>query len=316
MQGNVKVGFARDGLVISLSGNVLFDSGQADLRPDGLPILDEVAWRLASLKNELRIEGHTDNIPITTPLYSSNWELSAARATTVARYLAEHGLAPKRLSAAGYGEYRPVASNDTREGRSQNRRVDIVVLAGQPSPGPQRSGGSTTVKGILSKLVFVVLGLALGGGGVFGATQVLGIGPGAQPKEATAAVAKKAPAEQHPPIGVTFPLRERVVNLADVGVMRYLKTTIVLDLADPTIKGEPPKGDDLKKHQDDLAKDLRNQSPVMEDQIVNVLSSRTAAELMSPDGKQKLRDELKSKLNTTLGEEKVLGVYFTDFIVQ
>jgi chemotaxis protein MotB len=81
------------------------------------------------MPNEIRVEGHTDGIPIATALYPSNWELSSARATTVGRYLAEQNdIAPGRLIAAGFGEFRPIAPNDTREGRARNRRVDLVVL--------------------------------------------------------------------------------------------------------------------------------------------------------------------------------------------
>jgi chemotaxis protein MotB len=128
--GGVQVGTARDGIVISLSGNVLFDSGKADLRPSGLPLLEAFAARTRSIPNEIRIEGHTDNIAIQTSLYPSNWELSSARATTVARYLSEHGRIPaSRLIAAGYGEHRPAASNSEREGRARNRRVDLVILS-------------------------------------------------------------------------------------------------------------------------------------------------------------------------------------------
>jgi chemotaxis protein MotB len=130
---HVRVGLARDGVVISLSGNVLFDSGRADLKAEGLVLLDELADRLAKLPNEVRIEGHTDDVPISTPLYPSNWELSSARATTVARYLVEHKVAPDRLIAAGYGEYRPAAPNDTREGRARNRRVDVVIISASPA---------------------------------------------------------------------------------------------------------------------------------------------------------------------------------------
>jgi chemotaxis protein MotB len=127
--GHVEVGASREGIVISLSGNLLFDSGKSDLKPQGLVLLDTLAERLKKMSNEIRIEGHTDNVPIATPLYPSNWELSSSRAITVGRYLTEHnGIAPARLVAAGYGEYRPVVTNDTREGRARNRRVDIVVL--------------------------------------------------------------------------------------------------------------------------------------------------------------------------------------------
>lgn len=127
--GRVEVGASREGIVISLAGNILFDSGKSDLKPSGMALLDTLAERLRTMPNEIRVEGHTDNVPIATPLYPSNWELSSARATTVGRYLAEqNGIAPNRLSAAGYGEFRPVAPNDTREGRARNRRVDLVVL--------------------------------------------------------------------------------------------------------------------------------------------------------------------------------------------
>ncbi|MDK2959817.1 MAG: chemotaxis protein MotB, partial [Bacillota bacterium] len=93
------------------------------------------------------VEGHTDNLPINTYRFPSNWELSTARATTVVRYLAEkHGIPPDRLSAAGYGEWRPVAPNDTPEHRAQNRRVDIVVLRTdlakqEPLGGSAQKGG-------------------------------------------------------------------------------------------------------------------------------------------------------------------------------
>jgi len=147
--GSVDVGASREGIVISLAGNLLFDSGKSDLKPRGMMLLDTLAERLRMMSNEIRVEGHTDNIPIATPLYPSNWELSSARATTVVRYLAEQAeIAPQRLIAAGLGEVRPVAPNDTREGRARNRRVDLVILfpqapeasrtALQPRPTDQR----------------------------------------------------------------------------------------------------------------------------------------------------------------------------------
>ena len=115
-----------------MSGSALFDSGRADLKPDGVVLVDSLAVRLRDMTNEVRIEGHTDSVPISTPLFPSNWELSSARATTVARRLSEFGgLKASRLIAAGYGESRPAASNDTQEGRARNRRVDIVILSAQ-----------------------------------------------------------------------------------------------------------------------------------------------------------------------------------------
>lgn len=144
---HVQIGAGRDGVAISLSGNVLFDSGRADLKPEGLVLLDALAERFRDMANELRVEGHTDNIPIETSLYPSNWELSSARATTVGRYLVERGgVRPARVIAAGYGENRPVSSNDSREGRARNRRVDIVVLFPQV-PVATVAGGEVGSRG-------------------------------------------------------------------------------------------------------------------------------------------------------------------------
>jgi chemotaxis protein MotB len=141
--GRVEVGASREGIVISLAGNLLFDSGKSDLKPRGMILLDTLAERLRTMPNEIRVEGHTDAIPIATPLYPSNWELSSARATTVSRYFAEHSdIAPIRLSAAGYGEFRPIAPNDSREGRARNRRVDLVVLFPQAPGQIQTAAGA------------------------------------------------------------------------------------------------------------------------------------------------------------------------------
>lgn len=116
------------GLVIRFDDNVLFDSGQALLRPDGLAILNKLAPILADIPNPIRVEGHTDNVPINTFRYPSNWELSTARAGAVIRYfIEEHGLDPNQMSAMGFAEFRPVADNATAAGRQRNRRVEIVV---------------------------------------------------------------------------------------------------------------------------------------------------------------------------------------------
>lgn len=119
-----------EGLVISLREFGFFDSGSAALRPTALPALDRIASILAIRTCRLRIEGHTDNVPIHTPQMASNWELSTARATELVRLLiVRHRFSPDRLSAAGYAEYHPIASNDSAEGRAQNRRVDVVILS-------------------------------------------------------------------------------------------------------------------------------------------------------------------------------------------
>jgi chemotaxis protein MotB len=119
-----------DGLVVSLQDFGFFDSGSATIKAESLGALDRIASILAIRTYKLRIEGHTDNIPIHTLQMASNWELSTARATELVRILiVGHNFAPERLSAAGYAQYHPVASNLTAQGRAQNRRVDIVVLS-------------------------------------------------------------------------------------------------------------------------------------------------------------------------------------------
>jgi chemotaxis protein MotB len=120
----------RRGLVISLSEAGFFDSGAATMKDSSLRVLDAIAESVLPLPNQIRIEGHTDNTPIHTNQFPSNWELSTARATQVIAYFTRRfpfqaGL----LSAAGYGEHRPVAKNATPEGRALNRRVDLVVLS-------------------------------------------------------------------------------------------------------------------------------------------------------------------------------------------
>ncbi len=117
------------GLVVSISNTAFFAEGQAELRLQIIPVMDRVAGVLKADPHYVRIEGHTDNMPIRTPRYPSNWELSAVRATTLVRFLVErHSFPPSRLSAAGYGEYYPRVRNTTEANRALNRRVDIVVL--------------------------------------------------------------------------------------------------------------------------------------------------------------------------------------------
>lgn len=117
------------GLVIEVPEAGAFDVGQADLAPEAQAMLSRIATMLTTLPNAVRIEGHSDTTPIRTSQYASNWDLSTARATRVVAFLVTTaGLAPSRLSAAGYAEFRPRASNATAEGRARNRRVDLVLL--------------------------------------------------------------------------------------------------------------------------------------------------------------------------------------------
>ncbi|MFC1666741.1 flagellar motor protein MotB [Candidatus Omnitrophota bacterium] len=127
----VRLEMAEKGLAIIFLAEVLFDSGKADIKEEVFDILDKVAKVLKESVGgrAIGIEGHTDNEPIKYSAWKSNWELSTARATSVLHYLVdERSIDPKRVSATGYGEYRPETSNDTPEGRKRNRRVEIVVL--------------------------------------------------------------------------------------------------------------------------------------------------------------------------------------------
>lgn len=127
--GQIAVTRDTDGIVIRLADNLAFPSASADIRPDALPLLRIVSRALHATDNEIRVEGHTDNIPLVTNRYPSNWELSSARATAVLRLLTEElGVDPGRVFAAGYGEHRTIADNRTVEGRALNRRADIVIL--------------------------------------------------------------------------------------------------------------------------------------------------------------------------------------------
>lgn len=125
----VAMRIGRDGLVISLREAGFYDSGSAVPHASSRKGLNAIAETLKQSPYDIRIEGHTDDVPIHTSEFDSNWELSTARATRLARlFIEQHGFQPARLSASGYAEFHPVATNDTPEGRSQNRRVDIIVL--------------------------------------------------------------------------------------------------------------------------------------------------------------------------------------------
>lgn len=127
--GKLRVRIVRNRMVVELAENILFDSGKSDLKPEGQTALTEVASVLASIKDrDFQIAGHTDNKPIKSHKFPSNWELSTARAVTVTRYLGANGVDGARLSAAGYADTQPVASNDDDAGRAQNRRIEIVLM--------------------------------------------------------------------------------------------------------------------------------------------------------------------------------------------
>jgi chemotaxis protein MotB len=124
--GQIQIEQLREGLTLKLSQEVMFESGSAQLVQGGAPVLRAVAQRLQALPNRVEVHGHTDDVALVgSALYPSNWELAAARSARVVRMLAEFGVSPDRLSVVSFGEYAPIASNDTPEGRAMNRRIEI-----------------------------------------------------------------------------------------------------------------------------------------------------------------------------------------------
>lgn len=130
--GSVSVTQSVQGITIEINASVLFSPGHAQLAENSMQTLRAVAAVVQGHEHEIHVEGHTDNIPIHTTHFPSNWELSTARASSVVRLFIENGVNPRRLTALGYGENREVASNETPEGRARNRRVTIMIMSKQP----------------------------------------------------------------------------------------------------------------------------------------------------------------------------------------
>lgn len=129
LEGSVSTSIEERGLVISFNDSIFFESAKAEIMEDMKLKLVSLSTVLNKIDNYIRIEGHTDNVPIRNEYFSSNWQLSSTRASNVVEYLINNGgISPDRLSAVGYGEYRPVADNSTNQGKSKNRRVDILIL--------------------------------------------------------------------------------------------------------------------------------------------------------------------------------------------
>lgn len=127
--GKLKVEIRKGRMVVKLSDKILFDPGKTKLKPEGAKALQELAAVLKDIGNrDFLVAGHTDNIPIKTRTFRSNWELSAARAVVVVKFLQEEGVDPKHLSAAGYSEYDPVGDNSDEDGRRSNRRIEVVLM--------------------------------------------------------------------------------------------------------------------------------------------------------------------------------------------
>lgn len=126
---SIKIREEDTGVVLQLSESILFDTGLADLKPESTKVLDIISKLIPSIQNDIMVQGHTDNVPINSSTYKSNWELSTQRAVCVVKYFIENkGLDPTRFSATGYGEYKPLVDNTTAENRAINRRVDILIV--------------------------------------------------------------------------------------------------------------------------------------------------------------------------------------------
>jgi chemotaxis protein MotB len=132
-KGQVTISELKGKLTVNMEAAILFDSGKADVKPEGLDILGKIVETLKNVRDKaIRIEGHTDNVQITGALvrtFPTNWELSAARAINVSKFLQEQGIDPANLSAAAFAEHKPVADNSTKEGRAKNRRIEITLVA-------------------------------------------------------------------------------------------------------------------------------------------------------------------------------------------
>ncbi len=119
------------GVVVTFSDAVLFASGSADIKPEAFGVLEKLSKSINTAPGRIVIEGHTDNVPISGGKYASNWELSTARAASILHFLITKGVDPNRFSIAGYGEYRPLTSNETEDGRAKNRRVELIIGGSQ-----------------------------------------------------------------------------------------------------------------------------------------------------------------------------------------
>jgi chemotaxis protein MotB len=141
--GQIEIEQLRGGLLVNLTQDVLFPSGSARLSGKGRKVLGKVADNLRGIPHEVRVQGHTDNVPIQTERFPSNWELASARASEVVKLLVTSGVDPSRLSAVSYGEFSPRASNDTPEGREKNRRIEITLQPIVESPASRAKDGES-----------------------------------------------------------------------------------------------------------------------------------------------------------------------------
>jgi chemotaxis protein MotB len=140
--GQVRLTQLPRGIAVEINASVLFAPGQAALQPGSIDALQAVAHVLTSTGDSVQVEGHTDNVPIASAQFPSNWELASARASSVVRLFVSTGVSAARLTASGYAENRPVESNDTPEGRARNRRVTLLIIAAPPGEGSGNGAGN------------------------------------------------------------------------------------------------------------------------------------------------------------------------------
>ena len=146
-KGKISVAATQQGVLVTIADSMVFESGHTDVRPEALPVLEALADVMndSSVK-EIRVQGHTDNVPIRSGQFPSNWELSSVRAVMVVRVLTElYKVSPERISATGFGEFRPMADNLTTENRAKNRRVELMVYMHEDNPLYQESHAQSTV---------------------------------------------------------------------------------------------------------------------------------------------------------------------------
>jgi len=134
----VQVKKTGDAVEVQISADILFASGMAEPAPAAVPVLQHLADALKAWPNAVQVEGHTDNVPVRSGAFRSNWELSGARAGSVVRLFSEHGVDPQRLAVVGYGQYRPLQPNSNAVGRNANRRVAIIILGSKRAGAPLR----------------------------------------------------------------------------------------------------------------------------------------------------------------------------------
>ena len=139
LDAQVDLRLTGDGIQFKIDDSFLFASGSADLRRESSPVLEKLAVFLGKFPQDVEISGHTDSVPIRTVRFPSNWELSSSRAIAVARFFQERDLDPQRIRAVGYGEYRPLATNETAAGRASNRRVEIFLRLDEARGGDSMS---------------------------------------------------------------------------------------------------------------------------------------------------------------------------------